>query len=63
MKVSYKVGRGKAVLDYRSDESLTMEQVLEMVKDPNVLQISITKMTTREYLKKTGPMNKGGGAS
>jgi len=58
MKVSYKVGRGKAVLDYRNDESLTMEQVLEMVKDPTVLQISITKMTTKEYLKKAGPVNK-----
>lgn len=60
MKVSYKVGRGETVLDYRGDESLTMEQVLEMVKDPNVLQISITKMTTREYLKKAGPLNEGG---
>lgn len=60
MNVSYKVGRGKVVLDCRGDESLTMEQVLEMVKDPNVLQITITKMTTREYLKKAGPMNKGG---
>jgi len=57
MKVSYKVGRGKAVLDYRNDESLTMEQVMEMVKDPNVLQITITKMTTKEYLKKVGPVN------
>ncbi len=57
MRVSYKVGRGKAVLDYRNDESLTMEQVVEMVKDPNVLQITITKMTTKEYLKKAGPMN------
>ena len=57
MKVSYKVGKGKAVLDYRNDKSLTMEQVLEMVKDPDVLQITITKMTTREYLKKAGPVN------
>lgn len=57
MKVSYKVGRGKAVLDYRGDESLTMEQVLELVKDPDTLQISITKMTTKEYLKKVGPVN------
>ncbi len=57
MKVSYKVGKGKAVLDYRNDKSLTMEQVLELVKDPNVLQISITKMTTTEYLKKAGPVN------
>jgi len=57
MKVSYKVGRGRAVLDYRNDKSLTMEQVIEMVKDPNVLQITITKMTTKEYLEKAGAVN------
>jgi len=57
MKVSYKVGRGKAVLDYRNDESLTIEQVVEIVKDPNVLRITITKMTTKDYLKKVGPVN------
>ena len=57
MKVSYKVGRGKAILDIRGDESLTLEEALGLAKDPNILQITITKMTNKEYLKKAGAMN------
>ena len=57
MRVSYKVGRGKAVLDYRNDESMTFEEAIELAKDPDTLQITITKMTTKEYLKKAGAMN------
>lgn len=58
MKVSYKVGRGKAVLDIRNDESLTLEQAIKIAQAPDTLQITITKMTTKEYLKKVGPMNR-----
>ena len=57
MKVSYKVGRGKAILDIRNTEAMTLEEALELAKDPNTLQITITKMTTKEYLKKAGPVN------
>jgi len=58
MKVSYKVGRGKAVLDIRNDESVTLEQAIKIAQAPDTLQITITKMTTKEYLKKVGPMNR-----
>ena len=58
MKVSYKVGRGKAVLDIKNDESLTLEQAIKIAQAPDTLQITITKMTTKEYLKKVGPINK-----
>lgn len=58
MKVSYKVGRGKVVLDVKGDESTTLEEAIQMARDPNTLQITITKMTTKEYLKKVGPVNK-----
>nr|WP_325183935.1 hypothetical protein [uncultured Oscillibacter sp.] len=57
MKVKYKVGKGKAVLEFSGDESLTLEQALEIAKDPDTIQITITKMTTREYLKKAGAVN------
>lgn len=57
MKVKYKVGRGKVVLDISGDESMTLEQALELAKDPDTLQITITKMTTKEYLKKVGAVN------
>lgn len=57
MKVKYKVGIGKVVLEYSNDESMTLEQAMELAKDPSVLQITITKMTTREYLKKAGAVN------
>ena len=43
MKVKYKVGKGNAVFEFSSDESLTLEQALEIAKDPNTLQITITK--------------------
>ena len=57
MKVKYKVGKGKAVLEFTGDESMTLEQALELAKDTDTLQITITKMTTKEYLKKVGAVN------
>lgn len=61
MKVRYKLGRGKgrAVFDICDDGPMTLEDALELVKNPNVIQITITKMTVKEYLKKVGPVNGG----
>lgn len=57
-KVKYKLGRGKAVLEYTgTGYTMSMEEIHRMVDDPNVLQITITKMTTKEYLKKAGAVN------
>lgn len=58
MKVSYKVGRGKAVLEFTNDESMTMDEIVKLLEDPSTLKITITKMGTAEYLKKVGPANK-----
>lgn len=58
MKVSYKVGRGKAVLEFTNDESMTMDEIVKLLEDPSTLKITITKMGTAEYLKKVGPVNK-----
>lgn len=57
MKVSYKVGRGKAVLEYTNDKSMNMEEIVKLLEDPYTLKITVTKMTTAEYLKEVGPMN------
>lgn len=57
MKVRYKLGRGKLVLNICDDGTMTLEDALELAKDPNIIQITITKMTTKEYLKKVGPVN------
>lgn len=37
--------------------TMSLEEIHKMVDDPNVLQLTITKMTTKEYLKKVGAAN------
>ncbi len=57
-KVKYKQGMGKVVLEYTgTGYSMSMEEVHRLIDDPNVLQLTITKMTTKEYLKKAGAAN------
>lgn len=58
MKVKYKAGRGKAVLEFTgTGYTMSMEETHRLIDDPNVLQITITKMTNKEYLKKAGAVN------
>lgn len=55
MKIKFKVGAGKAVLEYKDD--CTLEEAVELLSDPKVISITVTKMTPAEYLKKAGAVN------
>lgn len=57
MKIKYKAGYGKAVMEFKQDNA-TLEEAIDRLNDPRVIQITVTKMTTNEYLKKAGPINR-----
>lgn len=58
LRVKYKIGKGKAVLEYTgTGYEMTMDEIHKLLDDPAVLQITVTRMTTREYLKKAGAVN------
>jgi len=56
MKVKFQHAQGKAVITYKGDD-VTMEEVLELLKNPNVITLTVTKETPAQYLKRVGPMN------
>jgi len=56
MKVKFQHAQGKAVITYKGDD-VTMEEVLELLKNPNVITLTVTKETPAQYLKRVGPVN------
>lgn len=50
MKIKFKVGQGNAVFEYKADHQ-TLEQAIELLKDENVISISVVKQTPAQYLK------------
>ena len=50
MKVKFKVGQGNAVFEYQGEHK-TLEQAIELLKDDNVISISVVKQTPAQYFK------------
>lgn len=47
MKVKFKVARGNCVIDYSGD--VDIDEVVELLKTDEVISLSITKQTPRQY--------------
>lgn len=56
MNVKFKVGAGKAVIEY-SGKDQTLEEVIALIKDPAVISLTVVKETPKQYLKRVGPVN------
>lgn len=50
IKLKFKVGLGNSVLEYKKDNA-TLEEVVKLAKDENVISISVVKQTPAQYLK------------
>lgn len=51
MKIKFQYAQGLAVLDYKNDSG-TLEEAMELLKNPDVIKITVTKMTPAQYFKK-----------
>ena len=49
-------GKGRAVVTYKGDD-VTIEEVMELLKNPEVITLTVTKETPAQYLKRVGPVN------
>lgn len=50
MKIKMQVANGSAVYTMKGEED-TIEQVVALLKNPDVISITITKQTPNEYFK------------
>ena len=46
-----------SVVSTMEGKNVTLEEVIRLLKDENVISITATKMTPREYLKSKPPVN------
>ncbi len=51
MKIKFQHATGNAVIDYKNDWG-TIEEAIAILKDPNVIKITVTKMTPAQYFKR-----------
>lgn len=56
LKIKFQHACGKAVISYKNDDG-TLEEAVALLKNPEVISITITKQTPSQYLKKVGAMN------
>lgn len=56
IKLKFKVGMGSAVFEYKNDNA-TLDEAIELVKDENVISISVVKQTPAQYLKRQRAVN------
>lgn len=59
MKIKFQYASEKAVFDYKND-SATLEEAIDLLNNPNVIKITVTKMTPAQYFKK-GVVDDGAG--
>lgn len=50
MKIKMQVANGSAIYNMRGEED-AIEQVIELLKNPDVISITVTKQTPNEYFK------------
>lgn len=58
LKLKFKVGSGGAVIEYKSDSAI-IDRAVELLKDENVISISVVKQTPAQYLKEQRAINEG----
>ena len=49
MKVKFKLARGGAVLEMSSKDEHTIDEVIKILRDPQVISLSVVKMTPKQY--------------
>lgn len=59
MKIKMQVANGSAVYTMKSEED-TIEQVIALLKNPDVISITVTKQTPNEYFKSKRKENRYG---
>lgn len=50
MKIKMQVANGSVIYNMRGEED-AIEQVIELLKNPDVISITVTKQTPNEYFK------------
>ncbi len=56
MKIKFQHAMGRAVVSYKNDDG-TIEEAIDLLKNPDVISITVTKMTPAQYLQKAGALN------
>lgn len=56
MKIKFQHATGRAVISYKNDYG-TIEEAIELLKNPDVINITVTKQTAAQYLKKARALN------
>ena len=59
MKIKMQVANGSAVYTMKGEED-TIEQVIALLKNPDVISITVTKQTPNEYFKSKRKKNRYG---
>lgn len=55
-KIKFKVAEGRCVMGYEC-KNVTAQEAKRLLDDPNVIQITLIRMTDSEYLKTVKPVN------
>lgn len=50
-KIKFQIASGNCV-DTMEGEDVSVDEVIRIIKDPNMINITITKMTAGEYLRR-----------
>lgn len=58
MRAKFNVAHGRAVFSYKSDD-ITLDKAIELVRNPEVISVTITKQTPAQYLKSQKALNEG----
>ena len=56
MKIKFKVGQGRAVFEYKKDNA-SLQEAVDILKDENVISISVVKQTSAQFLKSQRALN------
>lgn len=56
MKIKFDVAQGSAVIGYKNDNA-TLEQALDLLQRDEVISISVTKQTPKQYFKTCRALN------
>jgi hypothetical protein len=56
MKIKFNYAQGSVVATYKNDNA-TLQQAEEMLHDPSVISITVTKQTAAQYLKGQRALN------
>jgi hypothetical protein len=55
-KIKFQLTQG-SVVSTMEGEDVSLDEAIRILKDPNIISVTVTRMTPKEYLKTQTPVN------